>query len=86
MNTWDQNKFLLWTIVAIASKSMDAYIHLHTHLQPHVRRLASDIYSPDNDPLPNVQALLLLAGGHFFTLRPKMILLGHIVRLPGILR
>jgi hypothetical protein len=46
--------------LAIASKSMDAYTHFHALLQPHVRRLASDIYSLDNDPLRNVQALLLL--------------------------
>lgn len=39
---------------------MDTYSHYHSLLQPHVRLMASDIYSLDNDPLRNVQALLLL--------------------------
>lgn len=60
LKSWDRNEFLLWSVVAIASKSMDAYTHVHSLLQPHVRRMASDIYSLDSDPLRNVLALLLL--------------------------
>lgn len=60
LSAWDRNNFLLWTIIAIASKSMNNHSHYHPLLQPHIRQMASDIYSLDHDPLPNVQALLLL--------------------------
>lgn len=51
---------LFWVVVAIASKGMNGYMHLHPKLEQPIRVLATSLDSPVDHPLGTVQALLLL--------------------------
>lgn len=51
---------LLWTILSVASTSLAQYSTYRQILQPHVQRMASEIYSLHDQPLQSVQALVLL--------------------------
>lgn len=57
---YDQNRLLLWTVLAIASKGRDDVPDVYQSLVEPVRRLASDIYAPQSRSLKTMQALLLL--------------------------
>ena len=57
---YDDNRLLLWTVLAIASKGHDEYPYLYSSLVDPVRALAADIYAPQSRSLRTMQALLLL--------------------------
>jgi hypothetical protein len=59
---YDHNKLLLWTILAIMSKSQP---ETYSSLVDPVRRLAADLYEPQSRSLKTMQALLLLCAWPF---------------------
>jgi hypothetical protein len=59
---YDQNRLLLWTMLAIMSKSQP---ETYSSLVDPVRRLAADLYEPQSRSLKTMQALLLLCAWPF---------------------
>lgn len=57
---YDRCPLLFWVLIAVASKSLESYSHYHSALEPHIQRLATDIFSAADHPLGTVQALLIL--------------------------
>ena len=58
---YDQNRLLLWTVLAIASRQMADQPTLFSALVDPVRKMAADIYSHQSRSLRTMQALLLLS-------------------------
>ena len=59
---YDQNKLLLWTILAITTKGQP---ETYSSLVDPVRKLAADLYQPQSRSLKTMQALLLLCAWPF---------------------
>lgn len=59
---YDQNKLLLWTLLAITTKSQS---ETYSSLVDPVRKLAADLYEPKSRSLKTMQALLLLCAWPF---------------------
>lgn len=57
---YDSNRLLLWTVLAIASKSSVDCPALFPSLVDPVRKMAADIYAPQSRSFRTMQALLLL--------------------------
>ena len=57
---YDLDRLLLWTVLAIASRSLDDQPALFSALVDPVRKMAADIYNPQSRSLRTMQALLLL--------------------------
>jgi hypothetical protein len=62
---YDLDRLLLWTVLAIASRSMDDQPALFPALVDPVRKRAADIYNPQSRSLRTMQALLLLCAWPF---------------------
>ncbi|PYI11230.1 hypothetical protein BO78DRAFT_130118 [Aspergillus sclerotiicarbonarius CBS 121057] len=60
IKTYDANKLLLWTVIAIASKESSEFSHIYVTLVDPVRRLAGDLYNTQSRHFETIQALLLL--------------------------
>ncbi|PWY68993.1 hypothetical protein BO94DRAFT_590574 [Aspergillus sclerotioniger CBS 115572] len=60
IKTYNANRLLLWTVIAVACKESAQYTHLYVTLVDPVRRLAGDLYNTQSRHFETIQALLLL--------------------------